>query len=109
MMAGRILYNTEAPEEATFPYATVSLVSDVPGFTFEENTEDCLVQFNLHSSTTTCAEINTTFELVKAAFDKYDLVIAGATTISLERGNANLFKVEGVWQLNVVYEIEFQV
>ncbi len=108
-MAGRVLYNTEAKGEAAFPYTVFSLVSDVPDWTFTEDFEDYLVQFNLFSDASECTEIDTTFKALKAAFDKFDLVIVDHTTISLERGPANLIRVEGVWQMNVSYKMIMQV
>jgi len=108
-MAGRTLYNTEAMEEATFPYATVTLVSDTADWDFSDDFEDCLIQFNLFSETPTCEEVGLTFAALKAAFDKHDLVIAGGETISLERLPANLIRVDGVWQYIVTYRIYFSV
>lgn len=108
-MAARVLYNTEAIEEATFPYSVVSIITDNPDWTFTEDFEDVLIQFNLFSDDPVCTEIGATFAALKAAFDKYDLVISDGTTISLERGPANLIRTEGVWQLNVSYKIKIEV
>lgn len=108
-MGGRALYNTDAPGETALPYTTVSLVANVADWTFDEDFEDCLIQFNLFSDSETCEEIGLTFAALKTAFDKHDLDITGHETVSLERGNANLTHVEGVWQINVPYIILIQI
>jgi len=43
------MYNTEAPQDAVFPYAVFSLISDVPEWTFSEDFENVLIQFNIFS------------------------------------------------------------
>ncbi len=108
-MAARILYNTEAIEEAAYPYTTVSVINNEPEDTFTEEGENYLIQFNLFSDTDTNEEVNLTFAALKAAFDKHDLVITDATTIRLMRQPANLIRVEGVWQLNVSYLLEIEL
>ncbi|KKM83303.1 hypothetical protein LCGC14_1310730 [marine sediment metagenome] len=102
------LYNTEADEEAVYPYGTFSLVSDVPDWTFDENFENCIIQFKLFSKADTCSEIIAAVVALKAAFDFFDLVVAGYSTISLTRMTGNLVRVEKVWQYNVSYRIEIQ-
>ena len=108
-MAARVLYNTEAVQEAAYPYTTVSVIHNEPDGTFTEEWERYLIQFNLFSKTNTAEEVNLTFAALKAAFDKHDLVITGATTISLMRQAANLIRVEKVWQLNVSYLLEIEL
>ncbi len=102
------LYDTEALADAVFPYGTFSLASDIADWTFSDDFENCLVQFNLFSKTLDSAEVDSSFELLKAAFDKFDLIVVGYTIISLERESASRFKVEGIWQYNVVYRIYLQ-
>ena len=99
------LYNTEALEEAVFPYGTVGLPSSVPDWTFNSNFEDVLIQFKLTSETDTAAEIIEAFTALKAAFDFFDLVIAGHATVSLTREPANLLRVESRWVYDVTYRI----
>lgn len=108
-MAGRILYNTEADDEASFPYATMTLVGNAPdGGGFLEDWEDTLIQFNLFSETPACTEVGETFEALKTAFDKHDLAITGFETVSLKRANANLVRVDKKWQYIVLYRLVIQ-
>jgi len=103
------LYNTEADEDAVSPYGTFSLASDVPEWTFDENFENCIIQFNLISKDDTCDEILEAAEALKAAFDFFDLVVASHITISLTRMVSNLTRIEKVWQYNVSYRILIQI
>lgn len=102
------LYDTEAPAGAVFPYGVFSMPSDVADWTFSENFENCLIQFNIFSKTSDSAEIDNCFELLKSAFDFYDLTVSGYGTVSLGRGVTIRFKEEGVWQYNVLYKIILQ-
>lgn len=99
------LHNTEAKEDVSFPYGTFSIVSIVPDWTFDENLEDCLIQFNLFSNTVDATEVCSLFELLKTAFDFYDLTIANYETVSLVRENAILTRAEKIWQYSVTYRI----
>lgn len=108
------LYNTEAPPDAKFPFAVFSLVSDVPEFTFSEDFENCLVQFNLFSKKRSPTEIGDLFNLLKGypisgtGFDYFELSLDDYETVSLQRENAILTKVEKIWQYNVTYRCVLQ-
>ena len=84
------LYNTLAPQDAVFPYGVFSLISDVPEWTFSENLENILLQFNIFSDTSDPVEICALYELLKTAFDFFDLPIANYETVSMIRENAIL-------------------
>lgn len=104
------LYNTQGPEKATFPYGTVTIIGDNPDFGFDGDLDESVMfQFNIFSKNATCEAALDLFELVKTAFDKFDLVITGATTISLVRQLANLQKIEEVWQITVTYMIQYEI
>jgi len=105
------MYNTEAPQEAVFPYGVFSLVSDVPDWTFSENFENCLLQFNIFSDKISPVEICALYDLLKGdvgvgtGFDFLDLPITDYEAISLIRENAILLRVEQIWQYTVTYRI----
>lgn len=102
-------YCTQAPPKAVFPYGVFSLPSNVADWTFTEDFEDCLVQFSLFSNIMSDQrEVCDLFELLKTAFDKFDLVVTGYTTVSLERGPANLVKEENAWHYAVTYRLYLQ-
>jgi len=103
------LYHNTAPPGVVFPYGVFTLISNVADWTFTEDFEDCLVQFSLFSSVMSdSTQVCDLFELLKTAFDKFDLVVADYTIISLTREMANLFKEEDVWHYAVTYRIYLQ-
>lgn len=99
------LHNTLAPQDAVFPYSVFSLISDVPDWTFGENLENILLQFNLFSSNSSPVQICALFELLKTAFDFLELSIDNYETIYMVRENAILTRIEKIWQYNVTYRI----
>lgn len=102
------LWNTEAPQDAVFPYGVFQLISNVPEWQFEEDFENILLQFNLFSKTSSPVQICALYTLLKTAFDFFDLTIANYETVSLIRENAILTRIENVWQYNVTYRIVMQ-
>ena len=101
------LWNTQAPQETAFPYGVFQLISDVPDWTFSENFEDILLQFNLFSDTSDPVQICALYELLKTAFDFLELTIANYQTVSMIRESAILTR-DGYWQYNVTYRIVLQ-
>lgn len=99
------LYNTEAPEEPDYPYGTFTLISDVPDWTFTENTEMCLVQFDLFSNEATAQEVSELFELLTAGFDFKDFSITDYQLISITRETSILTREEYIWHYSVTYRI----
>jgi len=99
------LYNTQAPQDAVSPYCVFQLISDDADWTFSENVENCLLQFNLFSDESSPAEICTLFDLLKDAFDFHELTIDNYETIYMVRENSNLTRIEDVWQYNTTYRI----
>ena len=99
------LWNTEAPQNVVFPYGVFALISDVPDWTFGEDIENCLLQFNLFSNESDPIQICVLFELLKTAFDFHGLTIDNYETISMVRENAILIRIEKVWQYNVNYRL----
>jgi hypothetical protein len=101
-------YNTKAPETAVYPYGVFNILSVVPDWTFGEEFENCLLQFNLFSKTADATEVCSLFELLKTGFDFHDLAISNYQTVSMTRENAILTQVEDVWQYSVTYRILLQ-
>jgi len=99
------LWNTLAPQDAVFPYGVFSLISDVPDWTFSENLENILLQFNLFSKASDPVQICALYTLLKTAFDFLDLTIDNYETVYMVRENAILTRIEDVWQYNVTYRI----
>jgi len=101
------LWNTQAPQDVVFPYGVFQLISDVPDWTFGENFENVLIQFNLFSDTSDPMQICALFELLKTAFDFLELSVANYETVSMIRENA-ILTCNDYWQYNVTYRIMLQ-
>jgi len=108
------LYNTTAPSKAIFPYGVFSLVSDTPNWTFTENYENCLIQFNIFSKEKSSLQACNIFEAIKGdrelgiGFDFLDLELDNYTLVSLLREVSQLVQIEDVWQYNITYRILLQ-
>jgi hypothetical protein len=99
------LYNTKANEEAVYPYGVFALLNVVADWTFTEEMEDILFQFNLFSNTVDAVQICEAFDRLNDTFHKKDLPIANYESISTVRIGANLTQEEKVWQYNVTFRI----
>jgi len=103
------MYNTEAPEETVCPYAVYQIVTSIPEWTFTENSENCLIQFNLCSDGDTCEEVCDMEAALRNALEFHDLTITGAETISLVRVASLLSHNDGIWQINMTFRIVFEL
>lgn len=101
------LHNTEAPPEAVFPYGVFS-TNITADWTFTETSEDCMIMFVLFSKETLATEVCAAFEALKVAFDFHDLAVVGYEPVSLERGPANMIRVEKIWQYSITYKLVIQ-
>lgn len=99
-LGGR-LYNTSAPQNAAFPLAVVSLVSN----TADQLVEKCLVQFSIFSMSTSAAEVGAIYALLTALFDNCDLANLGTPdNLGMERSFSNLTREDNVWHYVIEYE-----
>ncbi len=103
------LYNTEADDEAAYPYGVCKLPSNIPGEgEFEVDCEDFLITFTFYDDASTMTVLGNAFEALKALYDQHDLVVAGYEAITMERGPANIFREDGIWTYDVSYELLIQ-
>ena len=111
---GGRLYKGQARAGATYPYAVVMVVTNVPDKTFTEDYEDVTVQFSLFSSASGTTEVENMYTHLKALYDECSLTITGSTLIWMQRSNA-AFIVEDhttvsgtqrVWAWHVDYDIK---
>lgn len=111
-IGGRI-YKNRAPESAVFPYAIFSLVSDIPGNTFQADVQNSYWQFDLFSEANGTTEIENLYDYLKALYDDCTLSVTSANFIRMTRENATLIDEEmttatgeaRIWHYAVDYNI----
>ena len=99
------MYHTQAPADAVFPYATLSLISPRPEWTFTENFENCLIQFSLFNNESSPSDAGDEVELLKELYDFFDLLITYFLTVKFVRETVHMLRIERVWQHVVTYRI----
>ena len=102
------MYFTEAPQDAVMPYIVYHKISGVPDYTFTEDMENVIIQFNIfddHSSSTT---INDIYTKLTALFDWCSLDIVGWNSIYMKRELDNLTRDNDIWNYFCQYRLEIQ-
>lgn len=99
------LFYEEAPKGAKFPYVTYTLVTDEKDASFSERIQDMLVRFNYFSKpengkSTEVENIEDAFDVV---FDEAELIVTDRDVALFHRTTRNQLKVNGVWQMSVLY------
>jgi len=101
-------YFTEAPQDAVMPYVVYHKISGVPDYTFTEDMENVIIQFNIfddHSSSTT---VNDIYAKLTTLFDWCSLTVAGWNSIYMKRELDNLNRSNDIWNYFVQYRLEIQ-
>lgn len=103
------LYNTEAPQEATRPYAIFYLVSDVPHWTFDATMENSLLQFTIYDENPSVENIGDLYDKLTSLYDWAKLSSTGNyNPIYMKREFSSLEKSSDIWQYIVEYRTELQ-
>ena len=102
------MYFTEAPQGTAYPYIVYHKISGVADYTYTEDMENVIIQFNIfddHNSSTT---INDIYTKLTALFDWCSLTVVGWDSIYMKRELDNLTKDNGIWNYFVQYRLEIQ-
>ena len=102
------MYLTEAPQGTAYPYIVYHKITGTPDWTFSEDMENVIIQFNIfddHSSSTT---INDIYTKLKALYDWCSLTISGWDSIYMKRELDHLTKENGIWNYFVQFRLEIQ-
>ena len=110
------MYNTEAPENAVYPYSVFQIVNGncIEGATGPAFTEDYLVQFNIFSGEPVLATVGLVYGLwaielgVRLCYDFAPLTVAGYDTLSCVRESSMQSRNEKIWQINIQYRIKLR-
>ena len=105
---GGRFYHYYAPQDVTFPFCVAYLFNQKPDYQFTELYEECLIQFNLFSETSSSDEVGNVFVDLISLFDWCStLSVTGYTVLKMEREFSNLTwdSEEEVWQYSVQYRL----
>ena len=106
---GGRLYNTQAPQNAVFPFAVFTEISDVNEYTFTTSFENVLVQFSLFSTEESVSEVRDMFTYCKSLFDWCSLSITGYAFLYMRREGTHLTKDDRpAWQRIIEYRVQFE-
>jgi hypothetical protein len=102
------LHNTEAPQNAEYPYAVFFLISDVPHWTFDATMENVLVQFSIYDEGSNVGNIGDLYGYLTSLYDWCTLDLDDYHSVYMKREFSELSKSEGIWQYVCQYRIEIQ-
>lgn len=108
-ISGR-LYHAEAPQNATFPYCVVSVISSEHDWTFSDTFEDVLIQFSIFTNESSAANIGTYWSKLIALFDSASLTVSGYSSIFMHRGQSRILREvdDNIWQYIVEYDCKVE-
>ena len=108
-LGGR-LYHAEAPQNATFPYAVVFIVSHEHDWVFDDEFEEALVQFSIFTNERSAVTAGTLWGYLKSLYDDATITVSGYTQISMIRGQSRLIRDEtgNIWHYSVDYDVMVQ-
>jgi len=103
-------WNTEAPDDAAFPYIVFQLVNDkTDDFASDKHfSENILLQFNLFDRDPSMKALLAIYVALIDCYDFANLAVIGYTALSCVREGTLQTKVNKVWQINVTYRIKLR-
>ena len=109
-LSGR-LYYIEAPSDVTFPYSTYFFPSQVPNWSFGNDFESFLVQFDIFSKETPTSSLNNNIYMGHCCdlFDDASLTLTNYYHCWIFRNFVTpAIKINGIWQSTVQFRVELE-
>jgi len=101
-------YFTEAPQDAAMPYIVYHKISGRPDYTYTEDMENVLIQFNIYDDNSSSTTINDIYAKLTALFDWCTLTVLGWNSIYMKEEFGYLENMNDVWNYMVSYRLEIQ-
>jgi hypothetical protein len=105
----RRMYNTEAPQDPSYPYCVFQYISGVPDPTFTSDGEILQYQFSIYHKSDDPLDkttIDDAFTKLCACYDDASLTVSGYSSIGVTRGVSNpVPTVDDTQQYVINYEI----
>jgi len=102
------MYLTEAPQGTAYPYIVYHKISGRPDYTYTEDMENVIIQFNIFDDNNSSTTINDIYTKLTALYDWCSLTVAGWDSIYMRREIDNLTRDNGIWNYFVQYRLEIQ-
>ncbi len=102
------MYLTEAPQGTAYPYIVYHKISGRPDYTFSEDMENVLIQFNIYDSNSSSTTINDIYTKLTALFDWCTLTVSGWDSIYMKRELDDLTRDNDIWRYLVQFRLEIQ-
>ena len=102
------MYLKEAPQDAVLPYVVYHKISGVPDYTYTEDMENVIIQFNIFDDNSSSTTINDIYAKLTALFDWCTLTVLGWNSIYMKEEFGYLENMNDVWNYMVSYRLEIQ-
>jgi len=102
------MYFTEAPQGTAYPYITYHKISGVADYTYTEDMENVIIQFNIYDDHNSSTTINDIYTKLTALYDWCSLTVVGWDSIYMKRELDNLTRDNGIWNYMISYRLEIQ-
>jgi hypothetical protein len=102
------MYLEEAIQGAVYPYCVYHKISGVPNYTYTEEAENIIIQFDLYDDNSSATDINTAFSALTTLYDWCSLTVAGWNSIYMKRELDLLNRENDIWHYIVSYRLEIQ-
>jgi len=102
------MYFTEAPQGTTYPYIVYHKISGVADYTYTEDMENVIIQFNIYDDNSSSTTINDIYTKLTALYDWCALSVSPWNSIYMRRELDNLTRDNGVWNYMISYRLEIQ-
>ena len=102
------MYFTQAPQGTEYPYITYHKISDRPDYTYTEDMENVIIQFNIYDDHYSSTTINDIYSKLTALYDWCSLNVTGWDSIYMRRELDNLTRENDIWQYMIQYRLAIQ-
>ena len=102
------LYLDRALQGTAYPYIVYHKISGRPDYTYTEDMENVLIQFNIYDDNSSSTTINDIYAKLTALFDWCTLTVLGWNSIYMKEEFGYLENMNDVWNYMVSYRLEIQ-
>ena len=102
------MYFAKAPQGTAYPYIVYHKISGRPDYTYTENMENVIFQFNIYDDHNGSTTVNDIFKKFTALYDWCSLTVVGWDSIYMKRELDDLKNENDIWNYFLQYRLEIQ-